>query len=321
MTSSTLSANSANFGSGGGITNQGALTVTNSTFTGNNDVNGNGGGIYNNGKVTVTNSTITGNSAGANGGGFSNGGMLTVTNTIVAGNTAASTGPDVVGTIISGGHNLIGMTDGSTGFTGAGDQTGTVASPLNPHLGALGSNGGTTQTIPLLAGSPAIAHGDPAVCNTSTGTAPVNHLDQRGVIRPAALCAIGAFEPLLSAISSPSGPIAGGATVTLTGAGFVAGATVSIGGVAVRAIVQVNSTTLTCTTGAHGAGAVDVVVTVAERDGDTNGRVHVWGRHPAAGAAAIRPRRWPTEPAAGDTPSGPTGGPAPNPLPVPRPPG
>ena len=45
-------------------------------------------------------------------------GRLTVHlgNTIVAGNTASTSGPDVNGTFTSEGNNLIGKTDGSTGW-------------------------------------------------------------------------------------------------------------------------------------------------------------------------------------------------------------
>ncbi len=50
-------------GDGGGIFNDGTLTVTNSTFSGNSAVDG-GGGIYNSGgTLTVTDSTFSGNSA------------------------------------------------------------------------------------------------------------------------------------------------------------------------------------------------------------------------------------------------------------------
>ena len=49
--------------------------------------------------------------------------------------------------------------------------------------------------------------------------------------------------------------------MTITGTGFLSGATVSIGGAAATGVTVVNSTSLTATTAAHAAGAVDVVVT------------------------------------------------------------
>ncbi len=59
-------------------------------------------------------------------------------------------------------HNLIGDGTGSTGFSSAnGDQVGTAASPIDPHLGPLPNNGGPMLTLALLPGSPAIDAGAP----------------------------------------------------------------------------------------------------------------------------------------------------------------
>jgi hypothetical protein len=63
----------------------------------------------------------------------------------------------------------------------------------------------------------------------------------------------------------------GDATVTLTGAGYAAGATVSLRGVSCTNVHIVTNTSLTCTTGAHVAGAVDVVVTVGSQSGTLPG--------------------------------------------------
>jgi hypothetical protein len=49
--------------------------------------------------------------------------------------------------------------------------------------------------------------------------------------------------------------------VTITGTGFLAGATVSLGGTAATGVSVTNSTTITATTAVHAAGAVNVVVT------------------------------------------------------------
>ena len=80
----------------------------------------------------------------------------------MAGNTATTSGPDVVGTFASQGNNLIGKTDGSSGWVGS-DLTGTIAQPLNPLLAPLGNYGGPTQTMALLPGSPAIGAGSNGV--------------------------------------------------------------------------------------------------------------------------------------------------------------
>ena len=52
------------------------------------------------------------------------------------------------------------------------------------------NNGGPTQTIALLADSRAINAGDESVC----AAPPVDNLDQRGYVRGATSCSIGAYE-------------------------------------------------------------------------------------------------------------------------------
>src|SRR5204863_2154972 len=67
--------------------------------------------------------------------------------------------------------------------------------------------------------------------------------------------------PTVSAISPTSGTTAGGTSVTITGTAFQSGASVTFGGAAATNISVVSSTTITATTAAHAAGAVNVVVT------------------------------------------------------------
>ena len=182
VTNCTISGNTGELGAGGGgifNANGGALNVTNSTISGNSVSNNNGGGIFmGGGTLNVTNSTISGNSAtGADGGGIStSGGTANIKNSIIALNTAFTQRPDVNGTFVSAGFNLIGKRDGSNGFTAATDQTGTIASPLDPKLDPAGlqNNGGPTKTIALLFGSPAIDKG------TSAGLTGNLTTDQRG---------------------------------------------------------------------------------------------------------------------------------------------
>jgi hypothetical protein len=161
------------------------MTLTNSTLFANSAVLG--GGLENSANgagtigVTLLSDTVAFNQASNLGGGLF-GDTISVRSTIVADNTAP-TGPDVDGFFLSLGHNLIGQTDGSSGFGGS-DLTGTAASPLDPVFGDFGDHGGPTQTLSVLAGSPAIGNGDPA------GPA----FDQRGVFRSATAPTIGAFE-------------------------------------------------------------------------------------------------------------------------------
>ncbi len=169
---------------GGAIASFGGTTnVTNSTFVGNTS-SGPGGAIANSDTMSITNCTISGNSAtqsgltGGNlGGGIYNaGGTVSIKSCIIAGNVADDGGPDVNGSFNSVGFNLIGKTDASTGFTVATDQTGTIASPLDPKVdpNGLQDNGGPTKTIALLPDSPAIDQG------TSAGLTGDLSTDQRG---------------------------------------------------------------------------------------------------------------------------------------------
>jgi CSLREA domain-containing protein len=214
ITNSTISGNSAF--SAGGIFNFGTLTIFNSLISGNSTINsGDGAGIMNNARATIFNTTISGNSSSgsgggifnnpvplsfinlinctvtnntanassnAGGGGIYNPGTINIRNTIVANNTINNgTGPDVLGTYNSQGHNLVGKRDGSSGFGAVGDQFGSGLFPLDAHLGPLTNNGGPTQTHALLASSIALDGGDN--CVTDNTCVPANgfslNTDQR----------------------------------------------------------------------------------------------------------------------------------------------
>ncbi len=233
---------------GGGIANGGTLTLTNCTLKGNSAASF-GGGIHNySGTVKLTNCTLSGNSAGSFGGGIANHvicdilcpecGSVVVTNSTFSGNGAnvGAGGIDgrcptsVTNSIIassSGANCGGGVTDGGHNLQFPGTSCGTTIPSLDPLLDPAGlkDNGGPTQTIALLPGSPAINAGDPAVCASS----PMNGLDQRGYVRPAkgyANCSIGAFEynasaltgtPTATGTASPSPSATPSATPTATG--------------------------------------------------------------------------------------------------------
>ena len=148
---------------------------------------GHGGGFA--GSGSLGNSTIAGNRATVGGGVFSDGGFfardtIQTFSALIADNI----GGDWAGlNVESSGHTLVG--DGSGGFSDPTDLLGTVAHPLNPLLAPLGDYGGTTQTLALLPGSPAIDTG-----TEGPGGAPVA-TDQRGNARVMGSSAdIGAFE-------------------------------------------------------------------------------------------------------------------------------
>src|SRR5438067_7472768 len=94
--------------------------------------------------------------------------------------------------------------------------------------------------------------------------------------------------PTVSAISPNSGTANGGTAVTITGTGFLAGATVKLGGTAATGVTVVNSTSITATTAAHAAGTVNVVVTNTDAQSGTltNGYTYT-GANPAPTVSAI----------------------------------
>ncbi len=67
--------------------------------------------------------------------------------------------------------------------------------------------------------------------------------------------------PTLSSITPQSGSTVGGTSVSISGANFLAGATVIFGSSAATSVVVVNATTITAVTPAHAAGEANVTVT------------------------------------------------------------
>jgi hypothetical protein len=82
-----------------------------------------------------------------------------------------------------------------------------------------------------------------------------------GIASTAVAVTVASTAPSIASLSPASGPNTGGTSVTITGANFAAGATVTFGGT-FASVVKLNSaTSITVTTPAHAAGAVSVVVT------------------------------------------------------------
>jgi CSLREA domain-containing protein len=190
---------------GGGVElASGSLALVGTTISNNRVTGGNGGGVAvdTQGDFIAESSTISGNSAAA-GGGIVSAGSMTLLNVTVGGNTGAgveiepggSGGVALNNTIVDGGQGPAcgGNFAASTrfGWTGnlADDATCAFApaegtNGVDPRLGALRNNKGPTDTMAILAGSPAINAGDPNRCFGR---------DQRGAAAVGP-CDIGAFE-------------------------------------------------------------------------------------------------------------------------------
>ncbi len=203
------------YGFGGGVDSAGGDTIkmVNSTVAYNDIIdtssNGNaqGGGFWDAGNVTITNSTIADNSAlGApfnldtpdtEGGGFfiTGSGNTTIYNTLV-GDNAVQQGSgsgfapqDFDGSLdrslgsgqTASSFNLVSTRLSGNGFNIAGGLTNGVNGNIvgsDPNLGLLQDNGGDTDTMGLLFGSPAINAGDNALAVDLNGN-PLT-ADQRG---------------------------------------------------------------------------------------------------------------------------------------------
>ena len=176
---------------GGGMSAFGSVTISRSTIA-NNTTAGNGGGVLFEGfgedALNVRSSTVSGNAAGAGGGIYSYieeqppaaaaarraPGDPNLESTIVAGNEADGPqfGHDLGGGPFNAAFSLIQRPEGTVIDASV---AGSNLFDVNPRLGALADNGGTTRTMRLSNGSPALDAG-----RTPTG----ENSDQRGVERP-----------------------------------------------------------------------------------------------------------------------------------------
>jgi CSLREA domain-containing protein len=185
LSDATVAANTSTGSFGGGISDAGVATMslTNVTVSGNRSESDGGGidqgvgGVSNLKNLTVAdNLTDISGDTGGGGGIFNAGGTVNLTNTLIArnrDNTSApiEKSPDCGGVALtSHRNNLIGDMSGCHFVAASGDLTN-----VNPLLGPLANNGGSTLTYALLARSPAI--------NAGGGSAAP--ADQRGVPRKA----------------------------------------------------------------------------------------------------------------------------------------
>jgi hypothetical protein len=101
-------------------------------------------------------------------------------------------------------------------------------------------------------------------------------------------------KPTVSGVSPNAGPTAGGNSVTITGTGFVSGATVKFGTASATGVTFNTATSITATAPAGSAGTVDVTVTTPGGTSTTSSADHytyesaptVSGVNPTAGPTA-----------------------------------
>jgi hypothetical protein len=138
------------------------------------------------------------------------------------------------------------------------------------QAGAAVSLGGTPATGVTVMSSTTITATTPAHATGTVSVIVTNSDSQSGTLTQGfTYTAVSNPPPTVTGISPASGTVAGGTAVSITGTGFLAGATVSLGGTPATGVTVVSSTTITATTPAHAAGAVDVVVSNAEQHAGT----------------------------------------------------
>jgi hypothetical protein len=91
-----------------------------------------------------------------------------------------------------------------------------------------------------------------------------------------------ATVPSIASVSPASGVTTGGTAVVISGGGFLAGATVQIGGAAASGVTVVNSSTITAATPAHATGPVSVQVTNPGGANATKSNAFFYAPPPAA---------------------------------------
>ncbi|MDE1961942.1 MAG: hypothetical protein KGH80_10110 [Xanthomonadaceae bacterium] len=209
---STLSGNYS-FGTGGGLATHAGFGISDSTIAGNTARYKTGGGVFARvfDSMRINNSTIAGNTAGISGAGIYFMGVansLALQSSIVANDTVAGANADIAtmgAFTVAGSNNLV--TAGAGNVILPGD---TLRS--DPRLWPLANNGGPTQTMGLLAGSPALG----------AGSNP-NHYsnDQRGPGFPrttGGLTDIGAFQGAVAPVPATPVPALSGMLAALLAA-------------------------------------------------------------------------------------------------------
>ena len=193
--------------------------------------------------------------------------ILAGTNTVTVTFSQAAAFPDIR-VLEYQGLTTLDVTAGASGSSAAassGTATTTVANELifgADIVATLTTAAGTGFTSRIITTPNGDIAEDKVVTTAGSNTATAT-LNGSGpwVMQMATFSAVSGPVPTVSSVAPNNGTTAGGTAVTITGTNFVAGATVKFGSTAATNVTVVNSTTITATTPAGGAGAVTVTVT------------------------------------------------------------
>ncbi|MGE4002046.1 MAG: DUF4347 domain-containing protein, partial [Planctomycetaceae bacterium] len=231
LSDAIVTGNTATGKQGGGIYVKGSLNLDRVVIA--NNTADEGGGLYFQSPVgaALTNVTISGNTAASKGGGFWTDKPITIVNSTIAFNTSPDGGGvfDKDGLKVTLKNTILynpGSANSNKALLSAGnnidsDGTAGLGDPLdgvNPQLGSLANNGGSTLTHALSVLSPAINAGSDA------GAPPI---DQRGYLR-VGTTDVGAFEYVITLNTPP--------TITSNGAASTAAVDIAENSTAVTTV-------------------------------------------------------------------------------------
>ncbi|MCI0341860.1 MAG: IPT/TIG domain-containing protein [Planctomycetales bacterium] len=177
--------------------------------------------------------------------------------------------PDAQGAVLVNGFNALGTapslsslapTSGSTGGGTLVTLTGTGFDPVedggfSTSSVSFGSNAATFVNV---------ASTTTITCWTPAGAAGAVNVTVTNADGQASTVASGytyVAGPGISSVSPAGGPGSGGTTITISGTGFAAGATVTVGGAIATSVAIASSSSITCVTPAGTPGTVHVTVT------------------------------------------------------------
>ncbi|MDQ3264134.1 MAG: IPT/TIG domain-containing protein [Myxococcota bacterium] len=163
----------------------------------------------------------------------------------------------------------------------------------NFKTGATVLLGGTAGTVETLSPSQ-ITVTTPARGSIGAVDVVVTNPDAQSATRSAAFTYDWGAPPAVTAISPSAGPAAGGTAITLTGTGFVDGATVTIGTQQASSVSVLGPTQLTAITAAHPAGTFAVVVRNTDQQTGTLNNAFTYQPLPVLTVTSVSPGSGPS---------------------------
>jgi hypothetical protein len=197
--------------------------------------------------------------------------------------TTLSIGQDVGSIRI--GNNEVGTAPGTTSYFEniIFNYTNGTTSLAPQGSGAVVSVGGNVATSVNVVSPTTISALTPA---GSAGASTVTVTNPDGLSGARAAGFTYAPPPVVNTVTPASGPMAGGTPITITGTGFVAGAAVTVGGVAAASVNVVNATTIAAVTPAGPVGPVAVTVTNPDGQISTSVKAFTFVAPPSISAIA-----------------------------------